>query len=242
MHLDVGPHRFSLTDARRALLHASDFLDAYPDAVHPHQTERRRRIGEAVAGLDIDRADVEAIAGPLGVVWPLLLGARDDSVASSSLPAPAEGTVEHLHTSDGGVPKRRVERVEVDFSGVVGDRQATRQHHGSPFQALCLWNTESIDELAAQGHPIEPGFAGENVTVSGLDWPSVQPGVRLRIGGVVCDVSGHAVPCSQNAAWFSDRDFRRIHHDRGPWSRMYATVLEPGAIEVGDVVALEACD
>jgi MOSC domain-containing protein YiiM len=122
---------------------------------------------------------------------------------------------------------------------VVGDRQADRRDHGRPFQALCLWSTEVTDELRADGHPIAPGLAGENVSLTGLPWPRVRPGARLRLGDVLAEVSSYAVPCSKNARWFTGGRFDVIHHDKGPYSRVYATVLEPGRITEGDPVLLE---
>jgi MOSC domain-containing protein YiiM len=132
-----------------------------------------------------------------------------------------------------------VAEVEVDWRGVVGDRQASRTHHGRPWQALCLWSTEVIAGFRSEGHPIAPGLAGENVTVTGLPWAEVRPGVRLRVGEVLCCVSSYAIPCKQNTGWFKDGDFMVMHHDRGPVSRVYATVLEPGRIRVGDAAVLE---
>ncbi len=76
----------------------------------------------------------------------------------------------------GGVPKHGVERIEVGWSGAMGDRQGDRRHHGRPFQALCLWSADTIAALRAEGHPIEAGLAGENVTVAGIDWAAVRPG------------------------------------------------------------------
>ena len=67
----------------------------------------------------------------------------------------------------------------------------------------------------------------------------MRPGVRLRLGSVLCQVMAFAVPCKQNARWFSDRRFQRIHHSNGPISRVYALVLEPGSIAVGDDAVLE---
>ena len=104
---------------------------------------------------------------------------------------------------------------------------------------MCLWSEEVIAAFAAGGHPIGPGFAGENITVAGLRWGDVRPGSRLTIGSVGSEISSYAVPCRQNAGWFSDRNFGRIHHRHGPVSRMYATVLVPGSITVGDPVILE---
>ncbi|MBX3283837.1 MAG: MOSC domain-containing protein [Actinobacteria bacterium] len=151
----------------------------------------------------------------------------------------ASGTVAGLFVSDGGVPKAPVPAVEVDHGGVRGDRQANRVHHGRPWQALCLWSTEVIDAFRAQGHPLAPGLAGENVTISGLPWARVRPGAQLRIGSVLAEVSAYAIPCKKNAAWFRDGHFDAMHHRHGPLSRVYATVLEPGAIAEGDPVVLE---
>jgi MOSC domain-containing protein YiiM len=151
-----------------------------------------------------------------------------------------EGVVAQLNVSDGGVPKKTVEVAEVGDRGLVGDRQADRHHHGRPLQALCLWSLEVIESLRAEGHPIEAGLAGENVTLTGIDWSTVQPGTQLLIGDVLAEVSAWATPCAKNAPWFADRDFRRMDHERHPgWSRAYAWVREPGTIRQGDRVVVE---
>lgn len=151
-----------------------------------------------------------------------------------------EGTVAQLNVSAGGVPKKPIEVAEVGDRGLVGDRQADRKNHGRPLQALCLWSAEVIDSLRAEGHPIEPGLAGENVTVAGIDWSSIQPGAQLLIGDVLTEISAWATPCKKNAPWFTDGNFRRIDHDRHPgWSRAYAWVREPGTIRQGDRVLVE---
>ena len=151
-----------------------------------------------------------------------------------------EGRVVQLNVSDGGVPKKPVEVAEVGDRGLVGDRQAERRHHGKPLQALCLWSADVIDALRAEGHPIEPGSAGENITVSGIDWSTIRPGTQVLVGDVLAEVSAWATPCKKNAQWFADRDFNRIEHGRHPgWSRAYAWVREPGTIRHGDTVVVE---
>jgi MOSC domain-containing protein YiiM len=150
------------------------------------------------------------------------------------------GSVVQVSTSNGGVPKRANDRVTIGPHGVDGDRQAERKHHGKPLQALSLWSLEVIDALRAEGHPVTPGAAGENVTVSGVDWSTIRPGVRVQIGGALTEISAFATPCAKNAQWFSDRDFRRIDHNRHPgWSRAYAWVLDGGEAEPGDTVVVE---
>lgn len=151
-----------------------------------------------------------------------------------------DGLVAQLNVSDGGLPKRAIEQAEVGLRGLLGDRQASRQHHGRPMQALCLWSLEVIEALRGEGHSVQPGLAGENVTLTGVDWARLRPGTRLRMGGVLAELSAWATPCKKNAAWFADRDFRRMDHDRHPgWSRAYAWVRVPGTIQVGDPVVVE---
>jgi hypothetical protein len=154
--------------------------------------------------------------------------------------APAEGVVEQLSSSAGGVPKLPVQRVEVTGKGVDGDSQADRANHGRPWQAVCLWSAESIEALQREGHPIGFGSAGENVTVRGLDWSTVTPGMRLRIGTVLMQVTSYAIPCAKNARWFSDGYFRRLAHDVRPGhSRVYAAVLTEGVLSDTDTVVVE---
>jgi MOSC domain-containing protein YiiM len=151
-----------------------------------------------------------------------------------------EGTVAQLNVSAGGVPKKPIEAAEVGDRGLVGDRQATRRHHGRPLQALCIWSADVIEALRLEGHPIEAGSAGENITVAGIDWASLRPGTQLLIGDVLAELSAWAEPCQQNAQWFTAGDFRRIQHDRHcGWSRAYAWVREPGTIRTGDAVIVE---
>lgn len=152
---------------------------------------------------------------------------------------PQTGAVDQINVSGGCVPKTPVAEAVIGRRGLAGDSQSARVHHGRPWQALCLWSTEVIAELAEAGHPIGPGAAGENLTLSGLDWTAVRPGAVLEIGEARARVSAYAVPCTKNAQWFSDGDFNRILHDRNPgWSRLYASVLTPGRVRTGDTVRI----
>lgn len=149
------------------------------------------------------------------------------------------GRVHQISTSNGGVPKLAVDRAVVDASGVVGDEQADKVHHGSPDQALCLYSLEVIETLRSEGHSIAPGSAGENITVSGLDWRQVVPGSRMKIGPVEVEVTHYTTPCAKNAQWFKDGKFNRMHASKHPGeSRVYARVLSGGPIQTGDPVEL----
>jgi MOSC domain-containing protein YiiM len=150
-----------------------------------------------------------------------------------------EGRVTGLQRSSGGVPKLPVARATVDANGMEGDRQRNRKYHGGPERALCLYSQERLDALAADGHPVGPGVLGENVTIAGLPWERVQPGVRLRLGEVEAEVTAFAVPCRNIAYGFADERFARVGERVNPgWSRVYARVVGTGAIAVGDPVIL----
>src|SRR5579871_2205843 len=106
------------------------------------------------------------------------------------------GRIASIQVSDGGVPKRPVERAEVTPAGLQGDRQANLKVHGGPDRAVCLFSREVLEALAREGHPIRPGDAGENLTLAGLDWGALGPGARLRLGAsVVLEVTKYCDPC-----------------------------------------------
>ncbi len=187
--------------------------------------------GAAPLTLDLDSNPVDAVHE----LWHHLLGAASDRAAGPK----QRGTVSQLSASSGGVPKLPVERAEVGVRGLATDSQNARVHHGRPWQALCLWSVEVITELVGEGHPIFAGAAGENVTIGGIDWATLRGGMRLTIGAVECQLSLPTVPCSNNAAWFIDRQIDRMDHDIHPGSsRWYASVIRPGAICAGNTVTL----
>jgi MOSC domain-containing protein YiiM len=225
--ISLGPYTFTTTDAQRTVSNADVVLDLYA-------------AGRDAAVVDALRPTLTGdLEHDLERVWTAWTAAGPALRAAGELPDRQQGSVVQLNLSSGGLPKLPVDTAEVDWTGVVGDRQHTRMHHGRPWQALCLWSLEVIDAFRADGHPIAPGLAGENITVSGLHWPDVRPGVRIRVGAVLCEISSYAIPCSQNTDWFLDGEFTLMHHDRGPVSRVYATVLEPGRIATGDAAILE---
>ncbi len=170
-------------------------------------------------------------------LWHDLLDIADKRAAHGDAVPAQRGIVAQLSASSGGVPKRAVETADVRRRGVIGDRQRTRRHHGRPWQALCLWSVDVVDELVAEGHPIFPGAAGENLSLRGLEWSRLRAGAVVDIGAVRCQLSATALPCAKNNQWFVDGDSRRIEHARHPgWSRWYASVVRPGRIVVGDTV------
>jgi MOSC domain-containing protein YiiM len=149
------------------------------------------------------------------------------------------GTIVQISISRGGVPKLPVAMAAISERGVAGDAHADARAHGRPEQALCLYSVERIAALRSEGHHVEPGSTGENITTEGLDWRYVVPGARLRLGDeIVIEITGWASPCWKNARWFRSGDFRRIDEGRYPGSgRAYARVLQGGTIREGDPIS-----
>ena len=205
------------------------------DLEHPSVDARLVTLAEVIDGVDPDDPDPATIHAAVHGLRDL---SRTLHLVGAGV-ATQQGTVAQLSTSDGGVPKRAVASAEVGPRGFVGDRQGDRKHHGRPFQAVCLWSAEVIDTLVAEGHPIGPGVTGENLTVSGIDWDTIRPGVRLLVGDVTLEISGWAEPCRKNDQWFTDRSDRMDHRLHPGWSRAYAWVVEPGTIATGDTVIVE---
>lgn len=151
------------------------------------------------------------------------------------------GHVVQVSASDGGLPKVPVLQGQIDRSGLAGDRQRTVRHHGRPWQALCLWSADVIDQLVVEGHSIAPGSAGENLTLTGVDWTQMRHGLHVRIGEVHARLSVAAIPCAQNRRWFADGNESRIDHRIHPgWARWYATVITGGTINAGDEVSIRS--
>lgn len=155
---------------------------------------------------------------------------------------PSYAHVHQINLSDGGVPKLPVLEAKVSEQGLDGDRQRNLKFHGGPDRAVCLYSRELIERLQDEGHPIDSGSTGENLTLSGLDWDLVCPGVRLIIGPEIqLEVTSYTTPCHHNGRWFRDEDFSRIAQKLNPgWSRVYAKVLRGGIVRPGDVVEIKS--
>ena len=150
------------------------------------------------------------------------------------------GYIVQVNVSEGGVPKRSVAQGQVTRAGLQGDRQRNLRVHGGPRRALCLFPLEVILALQQQGHPIYPGAIGENVTIAGLDWHKVVPGVTLQLGQEVqIRITDYAHPCSNIVDAFSDGNINLVSAKKSPErARLYAEVLHEGAIRAGDRVTL----
>ena len=153
-----------------------------------------------------------------------------------------QGSIHSINVSgSGGVPKMSVKAAMIGFEGLSGDynRFRTDRKAGDPGRAVCIFSLERIRELQREGHPIDIGTAGENLTIEGLDWPSLRAGMTLRVGDASITLSEPCAPCSKIGWSFKGEDFSRVDHEKQEgWSRWSASVAEEGAVSVSDSVYL----
>ena len=159
------------------------------------------------------------------------------------------GTVEQVSISPGGVPNHAIGEGNVTKNGIAGDGWRHPQFHGTPKRAVLLITSEGIDELGAQGFPVYYGALGENVTTRGLDRRSLRIGQRFRAGQAIIELTQVRVPCHTlsvygpgiQAAIYDAR--AQAGDTTSPvWgmSGFYASVVEPGVLRHGDLIALLA--
>ena len=144
-------------------------------------------------------------------------------------------------STKGGVPKLPIEKAEIKFEGVEGDfnRFRTEKINSIGTRAVTLFSLEQIEKLKSEGHAIDVGTTGENITIEGIDWPSLKIGTRMMIGGAMIELSEPTAPCSKIGKSFIGGAFYRIDHEKeSGWSRWSASVIEEGQVEVGSQVIL----
>ena len=218
--------RWSPTDVERTLVHADDLVGHVVDGWGAAPSTPLDAAGDPITAVHALMHHLDRLAAERRATDPF---------------EPMEGVVAALHASDGGVPKRAIDTAVVDAAGIVGDRQGNRQHHGRPWQALCLFSIDVIDDLVAEGHPIVPGSVGENVTIGGVDWSRLRGGLTIEIGEVRLRTSSPAAPCRKIGGSFADGDWNRIDHASRPdRARWYASVITGGPISAGDTVRITA--
>ncbi|MAC97406.1 MAG: sulfurase [Euryarchaeota archaeon] len=144
-------------------------------------------------------------------------------------------------STQGGVPKLPINKAQIKFEGVDGDfnKFRTEKKNSTGTRAVTLFSLEQIEKLKSEGHAIDVGTTGENITIEGVDWPSLEVGARMMIGEAMIELSEPTAPCSKIGKSFIDGAFSRIDHELElGWSRWSASVIEEGQVEIGSQVIL----
>ena len=112
--------------------------------------------------------------------------------------------------------------------GIEGDRHAVSEGLRTARQVLL------IDEETLERFGLSRGEVRENVTTSGIDLHSLQPGQHIALGDeAVVEITGHCAPCGRMDE-IRDGLRETLEGQRG----MLATVLRSGQIAVGQPVSV----
>ena len=141
------------------------------------------------------------------------------------------GKVIAVCTSDRkGIQKNDVQSAyfEKDW-GLQNDAHAGKWH-----RQVSLLSADKIEAFRARGADVTPGAFGENLVVEGFDFRALPVGTLLRCGAVLLEMTQIGKECHTHCA---------IYHKMGecimPTEGVFARVLEPGTISVGDEMVIE---
>ena len=123
--------------------------------------------------------------------------------------------------------------------GLAGDSIVDTANHGGPEQAVYVFTQPDYQHWSQQlGQPLAPGIFGENLLLSELESAPLPIGQRLRIGGVLLEITAARLPCVTLAVRMNDPEFvKTFRRVRRPG--FYARVLEEGEVAAGQPFALE---
>lgn len=113
--------------------------------------------------------------------------------------------------------------------GIQGDA-----HGGNWHRQVSLLGAEKIEQFNAKGAGVKPGAFGENLVVEGFDFRALPVGTMLRCGSVLLELTQIGKECRSHC-----EIFKKMGDCIMPREGVFARVLEPGAIRIGDEMVLE---
>ena len=141
------------------------------------------------------------------------------------------GKVIAVCTSDRrGIQKHDVNSgyFEVNW-GIDGDAHAGKWH-----RQISLLSADKIAAFNEKGANVIPGAFGENLVVEGFDFRSLPVGTLLRCGDVLLEMTQIGKQCHSHC-----EIYKKMGDCIMPREGVFARVIEPGTITVGDEMVIE---
>ena len=141
------------------------------------------------------------------------------------------GKVIAVCTSDRrGIQKQDVcsGHFDVDW-GISGDAHAGKWH-----RQVSLLSADKIAAFNEKGAGVVPGAFGENLVVEGFDFRALPVGTLLRCGDVLLEMTQIGKECHSHC-----EIYKKMGDCIMPREGVFARVLEPGTISVGDEMTIE---
>lgn len=113
--------------------------------------------------------------------------------------------------------------------GIEGDA-----HGGNWHRQVSLLSADKIAAFNARGANVQPGAFGENLVVEGFDFRALPVGTLLRCGDVLLEMTQIGKECHSHC-----EIYKRMGECIMPTQGVFAKVLEPGEIRVGDEMEIQ---
>ena len=138
------------------------------------------------------------------------------------------------------IDKRAVDGpVDVDATGLDGDRVCDTEHHGGLFKAVYAYSDVEAERWATElGRELHAGWFGENLRVSGVATSDAVIGERWRLGDTLeLEVTGPRTPCGTFGVWAAEPQWVKRFAERGD-TGAYLKVVRPGRVAAGDPITV----
>lgn len=141
------------------------------------------------------------------------------------------GKVIAVCTSDRkGIQKHDVNTAHFSVEwGIDGDAHAGKWH-----RQISLLSADKIEAFNARGANVIPGAFGENLVVKGFDFRALPVGTLLRCGDVLLEMTQIGKECHSHC-----EIYKKMGECIMPREGVFARVIEPGSISVGDEMSIE---
>ena len=127
-----------------------------------------------------------------------------------------------------GVIKENVGHCEITTKGLKGDA-----HAGDWHRQVSLLAEESIDKMRNRGLKLKYGDFAENLTTTGIELHTLPLGTRFRINHVLLELTQIGKKCHNDCAIK-----QKVGTCIMPREGIFARVLQPGEINVGDQISI----
>ena len=118
-----------------------------------------------------------------------------------------------------------VDAVTTNERGFHGDYHSTLTNG----RQILMISQQTLNQLN-----LEPGSTSENIVVDGMDVMSLSGGQHVRMGEAILEITIPCEPCTQ-----MDRIRPGLKSALGDRRGMFATVVSPGVIRIGDAVEID---
>lgn len=130
--------------------------------------------------------------------------------------------------------KRGTEKHGIKEANLVKDWGIEGDAHGGKWhRQVSLLSFEKIEAFRAKGAEVEFGAFGENLIVEGYDLRALPVGTRFQIGDVILELTQIGKECHSHC-----QIYKRMGDCIMPREGVFAEVIEPGHIKVGDEITV----